>query len=196
VAELREHVRRTVSAALEAIPAGDRSDIYVVSLLVYDEEDDPRLPTVTVGFNTETVVAMSSDPNEAFSTDEREARWNYAFWRQHLLAVVCDAGADRVGAELREQWARSERLWYDLDEGERAAFNQRGEPLTRAFLALLEDVVRGLHEDGVIERVFGRQLPVLIHELEYYDEIADQNLRANPPGVVPEDFVRWCRGEE
>jgi hypothetical protein len=43
-------------------------------------------------------------------------------------------------------------------------------------------------------RIFGNPLPVLIHELEYDDEIAAQNVRANPPGVVPDGFVRRCRG--
>ena len=36
---------------------------------------------------------------------------------------------------------------------------------------------------------------MLIHELEYYDEIASQNLAANPAGVVPEELVAWCLGE-
>jgi hypothetical protein len=40
-----------------------------------------------------------------------------------------------------------------------------------------------------------RSIPVLIHELEYCDEIAEQNLAANPAGVVPDAFVSWCRGE-
>jgi hypothetical protein len=40
--------------------------------------------------------------------------------------------------------------------------------------------------------LFGRPIPVLVHELEYYDAIAMQNLAANPPGVA-DDFIRWCR---
>jgi len=54
--------------------------------------------------------------------------------------------------------------------------------------------VQRLHAND-IRRIFGRTLPVLIHELEYYEEIAAQNLRANPSGAVPDGFVRWCRGE-
>ena len=150
---------------------------------------------MTVGFNTEDDVAWSTDPAPVRSTDEREARWNYAFWRQNQLAIVCDSNADRVGAKLPEEWARENSLWYDLAEGEDAIFNERGEPLTNAFVRLLVDVVRRLHAEGDIQRIFGRSLPVLIHELEYDDEIAEQNLAANPAGVVPEDFVGWCRGE-
>jgi hypothetical protein len=84
--------------------------------------------------------------------------------------------------------ARNERkrtaLWYDRVEGEDAITNERGQPLTNAFVQLLVDVVRRLHGDGDIQRIFGTSLPVLIHELEYYDEIARQNLAANSAGVV------------
>jgi hypothetical protein len=38
--------------------------------------------------------------------------------------------------------------------------------------------------------IFGRAIPVLIHELEYCDEIAEQNVRANPDGLA-DDFARW-----
>jgi hypothetical protein len=178
-----------VVQALDAIPGDEREGIYVVSLLVYDEDDDPRLPTVTIGFNTEADVAKST------STDEHEARWNYAFWRQNELAIICDSGTDSLGANLRDQWAKQEGLSYELADGEDPLFNERGEPLTEAFVQLLVDMVRRLHRDGDIERTFGRSIPVLIHELEYYEQIASQNLAANPPGIVPDDFVRWCHGE-
>jgi hypothetical protein len=54
VTDLAEHVYAVASHALYGIPSEQRADIYVVSFFVYDEGDDPRKPTVTVGFNTET----------------------------------------------------------------------------------------------------------------------------------------------
>jgi hypothetical protein len=195
ISRLSDHIHQTVLQTLDSIPADERPDIYVVSLFVYDEEDDPRLPTVTVGFNTEADVAQSIDPAVVWATDEQEARWNYAFWRQNELTIACASYTDPDGAKLREDWARQSKLWYDLPEGEDALFNERGVPLTRAFVQLLVEVVQRLHLDGDIERVFGRTLPVLIHELEYYEQIAIQNLAANPDGVVPAGFVAWCSGE-
>jgi hypothetical protein len=194
VPTLADYIYASVRDALACIPPDELSDIYVVSLLVYDEDDDPRRPTITVGFNTESDVARCADPASAFYTDEQEGRWNYAFWRQNELSLICDTASDAEGARLREEWARSEGLWYDLADDESPIFNDRGEPLTKAFISLLERVVQRLHAAD-ITRIFGRPLPVLIHELEYYDEIASQNLRANPPGVVPDAFVRWCRGD-
>jgi hypothetical protein len=187
VTDLAEHVYSDAVRALDAIPSEERADIYVVSFFVYDESDDPRKPTVTVGFSTESDVAASGD-------DEEEARWNYAFWRQNELAIICDSAADPAGAALREGWAREKGLWYDLAVDENPVFNERGEPLTKAFVQVLVGVVQRLQR-GDVERIFGRAIPVLIHELEYYDEIAEQNLAANPAGVVPDGFVRWCRGE-
>jgi hypothetical protein len=111
-----------------------------------------------------------------------------------MASRFCDTESDAEGARLREQWARDEGLWYDLVEDESPVFDDLDERLTNGFVSLLEGVVQRLHAADII-RIFGKPLPVLIHELEYYDEIASQNLRANPPGVVPDDFVRWCRGE-
>ena len=186
MAELAEHISSAAVRALDEIPSDVRADIYAVSFFVYDEDDDPRKPTVTVGFNTEADVSESGG--------DEEARWNYAFWRQNQLAIICDSGADPAGADLREAWAKHEGLWYELEPGEDAVFNERGEPLTKAFVHLLVGVVQRLHR-GDVERIFGRPLPVIIHELEYDDQIARQNLAANPAGVVPDGFVRWCRGE-
>ncbi len=191
MSKLSDHIHERTSDALSAIPVHERSGIYVVSLLVYDEEDDPRRPTVTVGYNTESDVSRATDPAEPFTTDELEARWNYAFWRQNQLAVICDTDADPSGAQLREEWEREEGLWY-ADPGDPRSY-ELDKPLTNAFIRLLEGVVRRLQSEDIV-RIFGNPLPVLIHELEYDDEIAEQNVRANPPGVVPDGFVRWCRG--
>jgi hypothetical protein len=49
-----------------------------------------------------------------------------------------------------------------------------------------------LHADGLIQKIFGRPVAVLVHEVEYYDAIADQAEAANPPGVAA-DFVTWVR---
>ncbi len=194
-----EHIYSTALDALRRIPDEDRSGIYVVSFLVHDEEDDPRKPTITVGFNTETDVAAAtpgSGNGNRVASDVEEARWNYAFYRQNQLVVICDSDEDPEGAAVREAWAKELRYWYS-DEEEEADFDAtiaRGEALTRAFVDCAVSVVRRLHANGDITSIFARSIPVLVHELEYYDEIAAQNLAANPPGLV-EDFATFCRGE-
>lgn len=65
------------------------------------------------------------------------------------------------------------------------------EGITEAFFEVLIEVVRKLHESGFIKEQFGKEIPVLIHELEYYEETAERNLKANPAGIVDE-FVKFC----
>ncbi len=45
----QDHFQRAFAGALAAIPAADSPDIYAISFFIYDEDDDPRRPTVTVG---------------------------------------------------------------------------------------------------------------------------------------------------
>ena len=192
-----EHVRERIQAAIRSISVDDRADVYVVSLFVYDENDDPRAPTVTVGFNTEAAVtaAVEGEPDDfAWGTpsDEDEARWNFAFWLQNELDVIAEPAGDPAGNFRRASWIKELGLDYS-DEDEENDFDAatgKGEQITAAFVELLVKLTRELHETGILTEVFGRPVPVLIHELEYYDEIADQNRRANPPGLI-EPFTTW-----
>jgi len=183
VAALDSYIYERALAALESISASDRREIYVVSFFVSDEEDDPRRPTLTVGFNSESDVASAwGDPAED------EARWNYAFFRQNALAVLFSSQEDPDGARFRD--AMTEEAGYSFP-GEDDLATAVTAPW---FVANAVFAARRLHEEGDISRIFGKTIPVLVHELEYYDTIAMQNMAANPPGVA-DDFVRWCRSQ-
>lgn len=197
--ELREHIRKALVTALESIPLSARADVYVISLLVSDTDDDPRRPTIMVGYNTEQRVAACTpaagqEPKWPIASDAAEARWNYAFWLQNELAMICNDAADLQGAELLKAWSKERGYWYcdeeeedDLDEA-----LERVGPLVTEFVQIAVSIVKELHDVGEIARLFGRPLPVLIHELEYYEEIAEQNEAANPPDLVA-SFTRWIR---
>ncbi|CAM5515709.1 hypothetical protein STENM223S_03189 [Streptomyces tendae] len=62
-----------------------------------------------------------------------------------------------------------------------ANFNQ-------AFVQL----ARGLHDDGVITTIIGKPVPVVLHEMEYYEAIAHRTEAANPPGLT-DNFTVWVR---
>lgn len=81
-------------------------DIYAVSLFVYNENDNPCKPTMTLGYNTEMQV-------------------------------------------------------------------------------------KEIHQSGVLTQKFKKELPIIIHELEYYDEIAEQNIEANGR-ILLADFIDFC----
>src|SRR3954447_501013 len=173
VSTLDEYIYDRLRAALDTIPSGDRADIYVVSVFVYDEDDDPRRPTITVGFNTETFAGSGDD----------EDRWNYAMYPQNELAVLFDSIRDPDGAGVRRQ--AISRVAYEFPGDDSTA----RQVTTPWFVANTVFAARRLHDAGDIERICGRSIPVIVHELEYYDTIAMQNLAANPPGVA-DHFIR------
>ncbi len=171
--EFPEYLIEKAVAGLHDTPEGERADVYAVSFFVYDEDDEPERPVVTVGTNTEARVQFALHPPEDFAlpnpwwkpSDELEARWNYAFWLQNRLAVIADSRTDPEGAALRDAWVRAQGVSPD--------------DITEAFVGLCVDTVQRLHADGTVESVFGRPIPVIVHELEYYDAIVDQNVAAN-----------------
>jgi len=196
-APLVQEIYERAAAALRSVPDRERGDTYVVSFFVYDEEDDPRLPTITFGTNTETQVRLAANPPADFvkpnpwwePADPEEARWNYAFWQQNNLGVFF---SDTV-----EHWLRETGMWLDDPQGDDdedawEALEQASERITPAFALLCAEAARRLHDDGVIVEVFGRPIPVVIHELEYYDAIADETEAANPAGLAAE-FIAWVR---
>lgn len=148
-----------------------KSDIYAVSLFVYDNDDNPCEPTVTLGYNTN--ANYNTEIKNA--SDSSEAKWNYAFWLQNQELVF---GIDETKPAVQEWIVRN-------------GYSYEG--ITGAFIRVLVDVVKELHSSGFIKAQFGKELPVLIHELEYYDEIGKQNIEANTLELV-EEFVAFCSG--
>ena len=178
-----DHIVRAVRSALAAVPAVDSPEIYAISFLVYDEDDDPERPTLMIGYNTESQVRRVLENAGGRGPDPAEARWNYAYWLQNELGVVCDSIRDSEGATHRTQWIQDNPRLQDHPE-----------QVTARFVRGCVRMVRSFHEVGLIERAVGHRVPVLIHELEYYDEIAEQTRAANPAGLA-DDFVAWVHDQ-
>ena len=186
-----DHLQHLVEKALASIPAADAGDIYAVSFLIDNEDDDPRQPTLTIGYNTETHARRSIQD----ASDQAEARWNYAFWIQNELTVVGDLTSDPAGATARQEWITELGLWYD-EPTDLADWDSVIGPLAAQIEARFNQtccqLARTLHTTGVIARSIGRTVPVIVHELEYYEAIARQTEAANPPGLAAE-FTSWVR---
>ena len=195
-----EHCYRRVREALEALPAPTARDAYVVSFYLWEEEQDPRFPTIVLNVNTEQQVddcvhERLEKPHPGWvPTDEAEARWNYAFWIQRGDVAVAASDEDPEGAALRQRWSEEIGTWVSDEEleADESSWERAAETWTH-FWALAARVARRLHDDGVIARVFGRPIPVLLHELEYYEAIVEVNRRANPPELLT-GFEAWIRG--
>jgi hypothetical protein len=175
-----------ICAALADIDTRNTPDIYVISFHVFDADDDPRYPVLQLGYNTRTRVAECAQS----ASNVEEATWNYAFWLQNEIRFIGEAGTQ--GAKLLEDLLRTKGLWYS-DEEDDADFDrceQLASDITAYFVNAWVRIARALHTDGVIARQFSGQVPIVIHELEYYDDIAIQTRRANPPGWT-NDFESW-----
>jgi len=163
-------------------------DIYAISLLVCDKDDNPCRPTVTLGYNTETQV-KAEIPN---ASDEQEARWNYAFWLQNEFFCF---GQDETIKDVISWLEYNQLPNYDNDD---VAWNNDAtydevEIVTKKFVAELIHVVKEIHQTGILTKKFGKEIPIIIHELEYYDDIAEQNVEANGSKYLS-DFVQFCIG--
>lgn len=186
-----DHLHALAQTAITSITAADAEDIYALSFLIDNEDGDPRQPTLTVGYNTETQARLRV--HEA--SDQAESRWNYAFWLQNRLAVIGDRARDPAGAAARRQWISDLGLRYDEPADPTlwiAAVGSLAATIEAHFNQACWQLARALHETGVIERCIGRSVPVIVHELEYYEGIARRTELANPPGLADE-FTAWVR---
>lgn len=78
-------------------------------------------------------------------------------------------------------------LWFEpRGKPWEAAQTPEGKAITRTFVGWCVALSRELHDTGVIKKIFGRPIPIIVHELEYYDDIVDQTAAANPPGLTDE----------
>ncbi|WP_329375928.1 hypothetical protein OG625_00855 [Streptomyces sp. NBC_01351] len=130
------HLQHLVERALASIPAADAGDIYAVPFLIDNEDDDPRQPTLTIGYNTETQARRSIQG----ASGQAEARWNYAFWIQNELT--------------RQKWISDLGLWYD-DPTDLADWVPVIGPLAAQiearFIQTRCQLARTLHTTGVVE---------------------------------------------
>ena len=189
MSSLKNYVYKSIKSKILSWDKDIVDQIYVLSLYISNSYDDPRKPMITLGYNT--INHFSSSVRDA--SDIAEAKWNYAFWLQNEELTI----GDNYGENLEDgkkivEWIKDNNLYYS-DEDEAQDFDRiivLGEKITQQFVELCVEAVKQLHDEGVIADKFGRSIPVLIHELEYYDTIAEQNQRANPEEAVKE-FANW-----
>ncbi|MEU3743773.1 MULTISPECIES: hypothetical protein [Streptomyces] len=178
----QDHLRSLATQAITSISAAEAADIYVISFFIDNERDDLRQPTLTIGYNTEAQFRSTI----ADASDEAEARWNYAFWLQNELTIIGDLTRDPDGAAARHQWISELGLWYDEPthpEDWMTTVGPTAELIEANFNQACVQLARDLHKEGVIKSAIGKPVPVILHELEYYEGIARRTEAANPPGA-------------
>lgn len=168
------------------------SEIYVLSFYIYNGDDDPRQPMLTVGYNTnERWQACTPKPGQApkwpIASDVEEAKWNFAFWLQNEELVIGGYDFDPVS-----EWVRNSPYYY-TDEQAEDDFDKTdllSQKIQDKFTEIAISHAQKLHSDGVITAKFGKDIPIIVHELEYYDKPVLWTKQANPGGLAKE-FEKW-----
>ena len=135
-------------------------------------------------WNKSDIYAISLWVND----NDDNPRWNFAFWLQNEELIF---GIDE-SQQIVKKWILENGFQYFTND-ELITFEQidEAEKITGVFVNVLVDIVKELHVSGFIKEQFGREIPILIHELEYYEEIANQNIEANGIELVKE-FTKFC----
>ncbi|MCF6347930.1 MAG: hypothetical protein L3J20_06490 [Flavobacteriaceae bacterium] len=88
--------------------------------------------------------------------------------------------------------------FYSEDENEETYENdqmfekivERGSEFCEDFIEEIILLTKRLFSEKVILNKFGKNIPILIHELEYTIESSNLTLKSNPKGVADE-FIEW-----
>lgn len=178
------------TTALAGLPEETRDDVYALSFWLCG--GDEWLPSLLVSYNTRQQFVKKQ--GETHKQDD-EAKWNYAYWLQDEAELL---GVDAYGnnQELRT-WLENAPFAYTEEQYE-AMFNnddedidEKSDEFYQAFIETQIAVVQRLFAEGVIARTFGKNIPVLVHELEYYDVPLAWTERANPKGLADEFLSYW-----
>jgi len=186
--DLKNHIVEKATAIMLSWTDGD---IYAISFYVENLDENPYMPTVSFGYNTEREHQKAI----VDTCDEAEVRWNFAFWQQNQSFIF---GEDDETKDLVESWIITHGFPYcedysfneESDDDCSAHFDLIDNIMDNYFVPVLIKAVKELHHSSIIKDKFSREIPILIHGLEYCDKIAKQNVGANPLALV-EDFVSW-----
>lgn len=164
----------------ETIVNSSKEDVYAVSLYLEYYNDNVYMPTVTVSYNTNQNLNENIDRG----IDPIEAKWNYAYWLQDELYVF---GLDETKNIVREWFIKNNFEYMNDEEFFSNEINENLiEHIDLKIKEELVDIVKNLHDSGFIKEQFGKEIPVIIHELEYYEKILEINKKANPAGLLKE----------
>lgn len=188
ITRFKEATYKMLEAGIRSIPDNEVPDIYALSCWYLAQDDEARYPMVILSYNTNSHY-QSQIPA---ASSEAEAKWNYAFWLQNDIVAVGGEDDDHLAAWFAASpYYYSEEQNLDAEEDD-ALFEQlleKANAFNDAFIEIIIECVSRLFSEGVISEKFGKHIPVLIHELEYYDKPLEWTTRANPPGVA-EEFIR------
>ena len=209
MAPFEDYIFNTFAAEINSWEGVWVQNVYALGFLIYLEDQDLRLPTVGLVYNTDqqwekcnaNVLSKFTDSAkvpEQLEGIREETKWLFDYWLQHDLWVrdqLVMVAKSRYGPRLDPEGALlcraridSLNLWY-TDEEEDADFDRTlamGGRITDIFDAHCVRVAQRLHTRGIIGAKFGRPIPIVFHGPERERRLAWCARDANPPGLAKE----------
>ena len=179
--ELQDYIETKLR---EELSTWKEQDIYAISFFVYANEaceynGYSNVTEFAISYNTE------KDCGGAGAMDEE--RWNYAFWRQDEKPILVADGKNR-GMDLLFSWYKENGIENIGYEDPSACYNEKMQYVGKSpegyyqLLALITQIAQKLQESGFIREQFGKELPIVIHDLEYSWYTIEATRKANPAG--------------
>ena len=177
-----------IKDAINGIDNKVANDIYAISFWNTNEEDDQRYPQIIVSYNTNS--HYESQINKASSAGE--AKWNFVFWLHNDLLIIGGSDDKNLAGWFKETPFYYSDKQEELAEDDDELFDElleRGSEFHNLFIDEIISIAKKLHNE-VISNKFGRPIPIIIHELEYYDVPIGWTKEANSPELIA-DFLEY-----
>ncbi len=166
-------------------------DIYAVSFLVESNEENryknyDNLTAWSISFNAE------SDCDGAEELDEE--RWNYAFWRQDETTII-DYENGNEYTKMLFDWYAENGVENIGEENEDEMYDKNGKYIGKGpgghyeLLQIAASVAEKLQRNGVLKAHFKKNIPIIVHGLEYAWYDIEATKKANP-GKEADTFLK------
>ena len=174
----------------------DKKEVYALSFCCTCDDDDLRFPKITLGYNT-----LSNVKEESYNaTSKEDAKWNFDYWLQTEVETV---GGKKD--KLLKQWFAKTPYFYSDEENDRAIEEdeelydkllKKGDKFGKDFIKEVIVLAKRLLDDGEVEKVFGRNIPIIIHQRDFEDTPISWTKKANPAKLIKESLEHWDGEEE
>lgn len=150
---------------IEIIQSWNVKNGYAISVLIHG------ISTISLDYNEE---------NEDNADIHSEKRWNYALWEQHNYKVL----KTNKEMELLQNWLNV----IDIQFNEDYSINNLID--NDHFTDIIIKIMNEVRNEGLIKKVFGKEVPIIIHNLEYCDHVINLTKRVNDKKLLT-DFIQW-----
>lgn len=197
--EFKSLLRGRILEILNAWPAKDQC---AIMFLIYPNEAHTyrgysNLTEFQMLYKCESDMGKHTNPFFA-PADEDEERWSPAYWDMDLKQSVISYWEPNQYAEALIDWyeaAGVQRIGYEdhtLDYDSEMRYIGKGPNGLPELLSLIASIAAELQTDGVIERKFGRRIPIILADLETAWYMIEATQAANPNGEA-DAYLQACK---